>query len=168
MSLRGEINAYPETLTDLDRACALRWREGDSLSEQHQYPGSVYLLGYVVEMRLKLASFRLLGARPHDPAEVQRHRVDAWMRQYAPHVPKEGGHNVIYWAAFIQLYRLATGRPLDLRCQRALRRHVYGAVYHDWKVEMRYRDSQSDAEAAWRLWSAAWWIEENWLTLYAR
>lgn len=165
MSLRSQILHVPETLADMDQACELRWREGDRLYASEDYNGAVYLLGYVIEIRLKLAAFRLLRAGNLDPVHIQRRRINAWMRRHAPHIAEESGHSVLYWANFIQLYRASIHLPVSRDAFRGLRRHVLSYVHNEWKVEMRYRDAARKSDDAWKMWTAAWWIEEHWLKL---
>jgi hypothetical protein len=161
MTLRDQIARTPETLADMDAACAFRWREGDRLLTAGEHNGAVYLLGYVVEMRVKLAAFRRTSTRPTDRVDTLRRTVGAWMRTRSPGIDAEGGHSLVYWTTYLQLQ----GRGVDKSLTRGIRRHVLATAFHGWKVEMRYRDARRVYDDAWRIWIAAWWLEEHWIHL---
>jgi hypothetical protein len=54
MTLRAQLTAAPETLSDLEWAAEQRFLEGAQLLGAGRFSGAVYLFGVAAEMWLKL------------------------------------------------------------------------------------------------------------------
>jgi hypothetical protein len=63
------ITAEPEDRIDVfEQAAMLRYYDGrELLGDQRHYAGAIYLLGYCVELVLKVAYCRMVGVGPADP-----------------------------------------------------------------------------------------------------
>jgi hypothetical protein len=158
MALRRQILGSPETFADLAWAAEERFREAEALLLHARFAGAIYLLGLASEMWLKLAAFRLIGAAPGAPIGGLLPVIRTWMAARLPSVTPEGYHSLRFWAEFLALRRQHAGRPLPAEVAGALRHHVVGRLYEDWKIDLRYRKVIPDERQAWRVYNDACWL----------
>src|SRR5438477_187038 len=67
MALRFRLVASPESIQDFELSARQKYWAGIELALTGHEASAVYLLGYVAEMLLKNACFRVDGARPASP-----------------------------------------------------------------------------------------------------
>jgi len=163
MSLRDDILAVPETLSDLAWAAEQRFREAEELLSVQRFSGSLYLFGLASEMWLKLACFRSRAAKLTDTVQSQLAPAKTWMQLHVPGVSHEAYHSLLFWAEY--LIRLRQG-ALSAERVGKLRHHVIKRLYNDWKIDVRYRSFAISQQAAWRVYNDATWIRESWNYLW--
>lgn len=161
-SLRDQLAAWSETVSDLTVSAEDRYRDGLELIAAGRFRGAVYLLGLSAEMWLKLASYRLYAARAADLVGPHARRVADYMRLNAPGSDRESGHSLHYWAEFIILFCGRNGRLLSNEQAGRLRHHVINRLFEDWKIELRYRPTIVTGEQARRVLADAAWLRLHW------
>lgn len=139
-----------DTIAEFERAARQRFDEGVSLASAGFYGGAIYLHGYVVEMLLKAAGYKLFGLGATDPVEDQRPIVEEWIAEYILGSKKKPRpHDLDAWARWLIFFRTSIlGRPyppafsLDLGSNKDV-------IEQLWVPSMRYhRLSSSAADAA--------------------
>lgn len=150
-----------DSIQEYEAARLERLYDGLQLSESDRPYGAVYLIGYSVELTLKVAFFRLRGYAPNyviSNADMRTAEAEAMRLRVS--YGSESFHSVLFWADLVIRFRRSIGRPLrgsveSQLLKRARRLHV------NWKVEMRYkRDRGSEQDYSSAL-NAAIWFEEN-------
>lgn len=96
-------------------------------------PGAIYLLGYVSEIVLKVAFFRVCGWPAHQAVDLRMATTHALWGGY-------NLHDVTAWAALLIEERRLRGRPFDPVFAAQLLRHAT-TVAVNWREILRYRQS---------------------------
>lgn len=147
MDLRDQVRTTGQTLDGMAEAWWERLDDAYALADSGREAGRIYLLGYVAEMSLKVALFRLLAV----PGGTHWSSSSATSLQSAlaaecdvlgsagrdPRlsIRWEGGHSLPLFATV--LLRAARRRGMPLRSERTVLRAV-NDVHRQWCVEMRY------------------------------
>ena len=165
MPLRARVESNPETLQDLDIAGEQHyWEAIEMMVCQHNATG-IYLMGYVAEILLKAAYFRLSGAALADPLDAYLRPARNLMRTRYRVIDAEGGHGLFYWLTLLRMRRQILTRPLsvdtEMRLVRAIRR-----LRQEWWVGMRYRPDQASPEEAQLVYNEVSWLRANYLTFW--
>ena len=163
MSLREDILASPETLSDLAWAAEERFREAEELFSVGRLAGALYLFGLASEMWLKLACFRARWARPSDFVRDQLGPARLWMRINAPGIADEGYHSLRFWAEYLIRVRRM---PLPATALGQLRHHVINRLFHDWIIDARYRWLALSGQEVWRVYNDVIWLRDAWNDLW--
>jgi hypothetical protein len=138
------------------------WIQGDGSNSA----GSVYLLGYAVEMALKCAYFRLVGLRVSDPiARGELRTAEARARVLGVATPPESFHSVRFWCDLLRAHRSATRNPLATPLEQRLVAET-GIVHDRWWVDMRYKANHTRPAELERLQEAATWFDRVYPDLY--
>ncbi len=88
-----------DTISEFLSAAQQRFDEADALVGAGFHGGAIYLYGYVAEMVLKAACYRLWGLGPNDPLEGMRPIMEAWIAEYALNkTRKVRVHDLDAWA----------------------------------------------------------------------
>ena len=120
--------AGEDTLGKLEAAALSRIREAEALYTAGQRLGAVYLYGYVIEISLKAAYYRVIGLIPATLIQKKLHRRPAEdaienMKTLPAH-PHGGplpGHHFVGWARLIEQERATPGHtPLDITLAKQL------------------------------------------------
>jgi hypothetical protein len=164
-SLRHQLIAFTETLSAMTVSAEDRYRDGEQLLVGGRHRGAVYLLGLSAETWLKLACYRLVGARAADPVGPHAHRVSQYMATSVPTVAKESGHSLLFWAEFLVRFGRTQGTPPTAEQAGRLRHHVSNRAFLDWKIEIRYRPALVSAAADRRVLADVTWLRHNWHAL---
>ena len=134
----------PDTVSQLERAAALRHDDGLALLHAKHGLAAVYLFGYSAEMCLAAAYFRAAGfaaKRAIDRDELRRHMTRARNLQDADGKPlmNSDPHPLVGWARFLRWQRTASKisavnlrRVDDAICNAEL-------LYKHWRPELRYK-----------------------------
>lgn len=165
MTLREQILRSPETLSDMEWAAEQRFLDGRKLLFAGRFSGAVYLLGLAAEMRMKLCCFYVMGNESQSDARAQLAPARRWMRSHAPQTRDEGYHSLRFWMEFLVLRRIAEGNPLTRQWMGQLRHHIANRLYNDWKIDMRYKETQVSESEAWRVYNDVVWLEDSWDSL---
>ena len=151
-----------ETCETLESAAWERYWDGFDLatsSTDGRYTGALYLLGYVVEIMLKIGFFRTVGTPPGTPVQLDaiKHHV-AWTRN-------RNLHDVASLARVLIAERALRGRAFDPVFAGILDRHVQILVAH-WREVVRYRHTPAlEGEFA-EVFRSTEWILSNRETLW--
>jgi len=166
MNLRARLLRSAETLGELETVRHERFEDGVKLATCGHRTASAYLLGYVAEMTLKCAFFRLWGYADTEPIGVQNLRTaDVLSRGFGVDKPPESFHSPIYWAQAVDGLRNEFGRPLDLYTSRELNARAE-CVWSCWVVSMRYRLNRLTEGEFRRLYEATEWIRTQYDRLW--
>ena len=152
----------PDTIAEFERAARQRFDEGVALASAGFHGGAIYLHGYVAEMLLKAASYKLFGLGATDPVEDKRSIVEEWIAEYVlVSKKKPRPHDLDAWAQWLIYFRtaiLGTPYPPSFSLDLGSNKDVIERV---WMPSMRYHQlSWSSAEAADVQIAALWFLTE--------
>lgn len=160
MSYRFQISSQPETLQDFEVAADARYWDAVHLAVESRQHGAIYLFGYVAEIRLKLACFRIDRARPSDPIASLLGPVRTYQRRYLPTLKTENYHSLEFWLYLLRHKRTRLGQPLlppfDQRLVQCVRR-----IHSSWRVEMRYRADSPSLQDMVNVYNDVSWLHTN-------
>lgn len=150
-----------DSLQWYERARTERLYDGLCLEYGERHFGAVYLLGYSVEMTLKIAYFRLRGYGPDTSIggrELYSARTEA--DDLRVRYDREGFHGLLFWADLVVRYRAITADAFEPAfsielMQRA--RHMHD----NWTVAMRYVHMDVSEPIFTQVCNSAMWFEEN-------
>ncbi len=165
MSLRNQLSRWVETFSDIALSAEERFGDARELMIRGRHRGAVYLFGLASEMWLKLASYRLLGARASDPVGHYAHIARQFMDNNAMNIPRQPGHDLNFWGEFLILRRSQGAAPLSRVQAGQLRHHIMNRLYEDWEIQLRYRPAAVSPGHARRVFADAAWIRDNWENL---
>ena len=147
MALTLVRRACVDTLAKLEASAPLRFREARLLHAQGEKLGAIYLYGYSIEIRLKVAYYRTIGLIPSTVIDPKLHRkpaenaIDALAllpRHTTPPGPS-AGHHVVGWARLLEQARTGPGRvPMDAAMATQMNQHADN-VFSCWVEFLRYR-----------------------------
>jgi len=160
--LRQLLESTPETMQELELAAEARYWEGLELMALGRRGAGIYLMGYVAEMHLKLACFRLMGASNAAPVDALRAAARRRAKDGRVGCPEEGFHSLRFWFSLIERERADAGRcGLNADFQRCVER-----LYQTWWVEMRYHpDAATEADTD-QVFEDVSWLGRNYLALW--
>jgi hypothetical protein len=151
-----------ETCETLESAAWERYWDGFELATQQtqdRTTGALYLLGYVVEVVLKVGFFRIIGI----PAGT---RVDLRsIRSHQAWTQNTNLHDIVPLARVLVAERDLRSKPLDPVFAGVLDRHVQILATH-WSESVRYRATQALPEEIAEVYECAEWILANRETLW--
>lgn len=137
MSLLARLSLLEptETWPRLHSTAMERYWDGLALAtgQEGRRLGAIYLLGYVAEIVLKVAFFRVCGLPPYQAVSLKMATTHASWRGLSL-------HDVNAWAALLIEERRLRGRPFEPVFASQLKRHVM-LVTANWREALRYRHS---------------------------
>ena len=148
--------AKDETIQDLESAARARLFDAQALEAAGRAGGAIYLAGYVAEITLKAACFRLGG---HTPSTLVQPLLFTYKNRGVltlPAVPYESGHSLPFWALMLE----ADHRRTKGRVREAVKRSVQEAkkMHAKWGPQLRYRDEIASADDAKKMVQRAAWF----------
>jgi len=146
-----------ETINGYTAAAAERFAEGSHLLASGNHGGAIYLFGYVAELVVKAATYRLFGLGPSAKVEAGFRRSVEWMMGRDALKPR-GPHDILRWAEWLLLSKPAlTGAayPLGLTIDFMFHAHVIDA---NWSPEMRYHRLAVEFDAALAVQTSTRWV----------
>lgn len=171
-TLRSRIGQ--DTVAKLERAATRRFVEAMHL-ESDEPLGAIYLYGYVIEMRLKAAYYRLAGVPNHadlnvplpgstlSPRKAAELNIKTLLGQGAAGAV---GHHLTGWATLLIATRAATlRRSYEISFRDALLDHVKNAALC-WTEVLRYRANKPYDEERKVVAQAAGWLKHNYRHLW--
>ncbi len=122
--------------------------------------GALYLLGYVAEMLLKTAYFRVAGVPFADnvaPSLKAASNNAAWL----------GGnlHNLQSWVALLNAVRVVQGQPWDVATASLVDRHVRIIDSH-WRESLRYTSFSAVPAELEEVLASVDWLRDNYDVLW--
>jgi hypothetical protein len=155
---RPDLLEPVETWSTLHAAAEARFWDGLDLatSEAGRHTGAIYVLGYVAEMVLKVAVFRLHGVPPY--ADLSPHRRGI-LNTYSTR-RRRNLHDLEVWAEVLIDLRAIRGIPLDPGFAAQLRINVAVLVSH-WKEGLRYRHTQATSRELREVFEGIDWLFTN-------
>jgi hypothetical protein len=151
-----------ETCETLESAAWERYWDGFELATQQTQDrptGALYLLGYVVEVVLKVGFFRTTQIPPGTRVDLRSIRShQAWTQN-------TNLHDVVALARVLVAERDVRRRPFDPVFAGLLDRHVQTLATH-WNESVRYRATQALPEEIAEVYESAEWILANRETLW--
>lgn len=165
-----------DSLGKLESAAVFRMREAEALYADGQRLGAVYLYGYVIEISLKAAYYRVIGLVPSTLIDKHLHRLPAEnaikaMTGLPSHLqgPASAGHNVVGWARLLDQQRAAPGVggvPLDPSLAAKLHNRMQD-VFHCWAEFLRYRANRPYHQEVETIRESARWIRRRYRELWS-
>jgi hypothetical protein len=165
-----------DSLGKLEKAARARMRDAEALHQRGHCLAAVYLYGYVIEISLKTAYYRLIGLTPSTSINRLLHRRPAedLIKKMGglpahPQGPTIAGHNVIGWARLIDQERSSTKSictPFDLGFANELHRRMQD-VFSCWAEFLRYRANRPYNEEVANVRNTARWIRRHWKKLWS-
>jgi hypothetical protein len=152
MGLLARISSI-DSIQEMEQAKQDRFLDGLACAKQERFFVACYLLGYVIEMALKLAYFRL---RPVGVAQNLDRELAA-ARQMSRARGVRSLHDMAFWAESLIEERKRTGRPLDAVLALELATRA-GQVAQDWTEVLHYRRSVPADDAYVRLRAQVKWF----------
>ena len=160
LPLRHRILSAPETVQDLALASDEKYWEGIELLAAARRGAGIYLLGYSLEMILKIACFLLDGARPHEFVGPRLGPIRRWARSQLPGISHESYHSLWFWLQVLRKKRALLGRQLPGHVDAWLLRRVWRA-HGIWVVAMRYKPDQALQREAESVYNDVTWIRDR-------
>jgi hypothetical protein len=153
----------PETWPEIEQAAEERFWDGYALATHtdRRELGAVYLFGYVIEMLLKTAFYRVHGTPPY--SDIGRDRRGA--RTGVGYRPRND-HDLSYWMHVLERARVVAGRPLDAALVGAMALNIAVASVH-WRESLRYRAVVPAEQEVRELVSAVEWIRDHYSRLWS-
>lgn len=156
-----------DTLGKLESAARLRFREAEKLREGQKL-GAIYLYGYSVEIRLKVAYYRTIGLVPSSPITGARRRTAEVAIRALPGLPHHAatggpaaGHHIVGWALLLEQTRAALGAALmDMAFADKMHRYA-NTIFACWVEFLRYRANRPYDIEMEAVWTAAKWFRAN-------
>ena len=156
-----------DTVGKLEAAGSRRYREAESLFNAQQPLGAIYLFGYSVEVRLKVAYYRSIGLVSTSVIQGNVHRKPAedainGMFNATPRLPPgpSPGHHVIGWARLLEQTRAANGTPLAIAIADQMHAHAQN-LFLCWVEFLRYRGNKPYDMEVQAVRFAARWFRAN-------
>jgi len=161
MPLTLTARVGPDTLGKLERAARRRFAEAGRLVSDEPL-GAVYLFGYTIEIRLKVAYFRTVGLVPSSVLGNARPVAEARIRRLLGMTGGAVGHNLYGWAKLLEDARATTpgATPLPGGLAQHMYRHVRN-VEACWTEVLRYRANTPYDEELNAVETAARWFRGN-------
>jgi hypothetical protein len=128
---------HPETPQSFVLAAEERFFDAQELFAKGRTTGALYLAGFVAEMLLKHACFRLRGAAVTDPVDRMFGPAMAWARRRMPRIKHEGKHSLWFWAMYVRRMRRELGRHFSEDFDQDLLRRARN-LRRSWSVDLRY------------------------------
>jgi hypothetical protein len=151
----------PETVRSMELASWVRLGDAHRCVRLAGRPGvAIYLAGYVAEMTLKTACFRLFG-QPGDPVAqlLGQVRTDAKkLVKQGTLTRKYGGHDLLFWLEYLRHVR--SKRPLQSwnpSFDARLDYHVH-ALATVWSTDLRYQRIPARTDEAIVVIARAGWL----------
>ncbi len=143
-----------DTWGAMEAALSERFFDGLSLAvgRDNRLTGAIYLLGYTVEMILKVAYFRFLGV---PSAQNLAQQLDAIKGHSL--MKKKNLHDLEGWMHLIFDVRSANGMMLNPAVAAELRRNV-GIAQSNWKETLRYKSTLAVAAEIEEMFSSVNWL----------
>jgi hypothetical protein len=149
-----------DTLGKLEQAARRRYAEARQLQEDEPL-GAIYLFGYTVEMRLKVAYFRTVGLVPVSVLAPTRSLAEARIRILLG-VKGAVGHNLYGWAKLLEDARATTpgATAMPSRLAKSMYTHIQN-IEACWTEVLRYRANKPYDEETKVVQSGANWFRVN-------
>lgn len=150
-----------DSVQEMDAARNDRYWDGLSCAVDGREFGGCYLLGYAIEMALKLAYFRFRGVAPTDNLAKELSTARQLARKRNANL-----HNLGFWVDTLIAERCDTGDPLDPALAGALQMLVSNAT-RQWSEILRYRRSIPARAECEELCEAYNWIMDHYHRLWS-
>lgn len=152
-----------DTVAELDRASEHRYLDGIGLYLAHEFrsTGAVYVLGYVAEMLIKSAYYRVRGVGPCEDlrAELRGMEARAMALGYA-WTAGRSRHQVESLAGLLAYERRARGCALLAELESGLLGHASLIASH-WSESLRYKDAVATEHEVNEVLSSVEWLIAN-------
>jgi len=160
MTLISRVSNF-DTWAELQRAADERYWDGMSLATdpEDRRCGALYLWGYVAEMLLKVAYYRIRSV-PY--GEDLRNEL-AGMRDRALALGftwRGNWHNLESLVSLLIQERSTRGRPLDAYFAEELRHHI-DAIAENWSETLRYKDVRALPEETALVFRSLDWLRSH-------
>lgn len=137
MGVRALVEGRTLGTADWLAAAGERLADAECLDAGARHAGALYLLGYVAEMHLKAALWRLLKLPDAADWRELAGRAKAMAGRSLGRVEADGGHSLKYWM-LVLLVLLRRDPDADTReLAKAMAGRVQ-RIHDDWTVELRY------------------------------
>ncbi len=137
MSVRALVEGRTLGSADWLAAAGERLADAECLRDSARFAGALYLLGYVAEMQLKAALWRLLKL----PETADWRELAGRARAVAGHslgvVEADGGHSLKYWMLVLIVLLRRDPKAGTRELAKAMAGRVQ-RIHDDWTVELRY------------------------------
>jgi len=164
MALRSRLRSSPETLQDFEIAADERYWEAMELMLAGRKAMGIYLMGYVAEMRLKLAYFRVIGQK--STAEVKPLLGPVRLEAAQLRLETENYHSLRCWSELLIDKRTALGLASPSGQLETTLRRVANTLYDIWWVEMRYRPDSATEDEMNSIFDGVSWLDRNYMSLW--
>jgi hypothetical protein len=157
--------ALDGSIASLDAAAAWRTRDAELLQDQGRLGAAAYLFGYVVEMRLTAACFRVLDFDLERRIDrIDRQTVERDARRL--HLMSREPHDLAGWGRYLVYLRQRESRGYPRPFATDLISAVEGA-YDNWRPRLRYRSLTPSAGQLAYVHDAAIWLSEHYTKLWS-
>lgn len=161
MSLVDRVDAGGHSIRRFRAAARMRYQEGLRLANNERLLGSVYLWGYVAEMLLKGAYFRLVGFGDNDVIQVADMYVARNRALNVFGVSWPGNlHDLSGWSALLIEEHDLLGRPLRADLRMNLNAHI-SRVNVNWREDLRYHPNRPSRREFERVLDAVTWLRTH-------
>jgi hypothetical protein len=150
----------PDSIDHFIHAAEQRYNEAHVLASNGFAAGAVYLYGYVVEMLIKAACFRLMGLPPTFPIEGKDRAVIAEDMK-ANNLATGAQHDLLGWAQWLVFRKpVLTSQPYPQPFGLAIIAQA-DVVHQLWHPDMRYRAQSVPGPDLLAVQTATDWVRTN-------
>ena len=166
MSLRSDWESELETPQLLEIALIDRYKSAYETLPLAEWDAAIYIFGYVAEMILKTAYFRVVGNSLAAPVKPMLSPARSRGEELIPGVNHDSYHSLRFWSELLRAERSDQGRGLLTDTENSLIEHTNN-LYDKWMVEMRYHPNKATEADALEVAEAVQWLFNNRIELGA-
>ena len=151
----------------MEAAARHRYLDGLLLatSDRERLTGAMYLLGYVAEILVKTAYYRLRGVRPFDDVADELHGMRNRARTLG--FPWQGNwHNLESLAGLLVVERAATGSPMEPLFAAEFQARAASVGGH-WSEILRYKEAATFESELDEVFESVEWLVANHAQLWS-
>lgn len=153
-----------DSVLKLEKASSERFVDAECLANRGGKLAAIYLYGYVIEMRIKAAYFRMEGHAGNQPITRQdRSIAEAHARSLG--ITFQGPHDFAHWAIYLVSFDGTRPRPIYAQAFGQEMVNRARAAYQDWGPSLRYRSLVPSASEVENLRSGAIWFSRNYFCM---
>lgn len=156
-----------DTLGEMERAAMERFWDAAALGSApaRRTTGTIYVMGYVAEILVKCAYYRVRGLLPHDTTEMELRGARG--RATNRGLPWTGNlHNLPSWAGLLVAERQDLGRELPAVMHVSFLSAVNG-IAAEWSETLRYKDIRATETEVRRVYRCVEWLVANYASLWS-
>jgi len=153
------------SISSLESAAPWRRADADRLEEHGRRGAALYLRGYIAEIRLCTACYRVLGFNPTDTITDEIRRKHEKAARDLNLMARGEPHHLPGWARYLAYLRQQNNRGLKRTIRELLLANVED-IYEQWRPRLRYKPVVPTMAQQRVVRTATDWIDDNYTGLW--